>query len=256
MAFRGGGFVVQRRRTSALIFFMLWLSAWEAAIRFNLISPLFLPAPTTIVLTLKSMLVSGELWLHVRVSLVRVVIGWSLGTVVGLIIGIAVGLWSTMRAVGIPVVAALFSVPKIALMPLFVVWLGIGELPKIMTIALGVGFPTIINAYSAIDAAPRNLIRMAQSFNLPYWAIVWKVLLPSALSAIVAGFRITTSIALILLVSAEMLGAQHGLGALILGAGNMMLTERLLAGVVLLSILGLTLSWGITRLERRVARWR
>ena len=256
MPFRGGGFTAQRRPIAALIFFLLLLIVWEGAVRLQLVSSLFLPAPTTIIQTLTDMLVSGELWRHVSVSLMRIVVGWSLGTIAGLVIGVAIGLWSNARAIGIPVVASLFPIPKIALMPLLIVWLGIGEVSKIMTLVLGVGFPTIITVYSAIDAAPRNLIRMAQSFNVPYWAVVWKVLLPSALASIVAGFRITTSIALVLLIAAEMLGAQYGLGALILSAGNMMLTERLLAGVVCLSILGLALSWCITRLEKRVTRWR
>ena len=91
------------------------------------------------------------------------------------------GIWSLPRAVGLPVVAALFPIPKIALLPLFILWLGIGEASKVATIALGVFFPTVIATYSGIDSVPRNLIRMAQSFSLPWPAIVRKIVLPGAL---------------------------------------------------------------------------
>ncbi len=113
------------------------------------------------------------------------------------------------------------------------------EEPKIATIALGVFFSTAISVYSGVDAVPRNLIRMAQSFNVPFHAIVRRVIWPGALPSILAGFRITASIALLLVVSAEMIGAQYGIGAFVLQAGNLMQTDQLLAGVVILSLFGL-----------------
>jgi ABC-type nitrate/sulfonate/bicarbonate transport system permease component len=103
---------------------------------------------------------------------------------------------------------------------------------------------------------PRNLIRMGQSFNLPATDVLRKIVLPGALPGILAGFRITASIGLILLVSAEMIGAEHGIGAFILQAGNLMQTDQLLAGVVMLSVLGLLVGAGLNRLERRLLRWR
>jgi NitT/TauT family transport system permease protein len=153
-------------------------------------------------------------------------------------------------------VSALFPIPKISLLPLLILWLGIGEASKVATIALGVFFPTVIATYTAIDAVPRNLIRMGQSFDLPPAAVLRKIVLPGALPGILAGFRITASIALILLVSAEMIGAQHGIGAFILQAGNLMLTDQLLAGVAMLSVLGLAIGTGLTRLEKYLLRWR
>lgn len=157
---------------------------------------------------------------------------------------------------GVPFVSALFPIPKISLLPLLILWLGIGEASKITTIALGVFFPTAIATYAAIDAVPRNLIRMAQSFDMPAADVLRKIVLPGALPGILAGFRISTSIALILLVSAEMIGAEYGIGAFILQAGNLMLTDQLLAGVLMISILGLVVGTGLTRLEKRLLRWR
>ena len=167
-----------------------------------------------------------------------------------------IGLSSLARGVGITFISALFPIPKIALLPLLILWLGIGEEPKIATIALGVFFSTAISVYSGVDAVPRNLIRMAQSFNVPFHAIVRRVIWPGALPSILAGFRITASIALLLVVSAEMIGAEYGIGAFVLQAGNLMQTDQLLAGVVILSLFGLAVGRLINWLETRLLHWR
>ena len=114
----------------------------------------------------------------------------------------------------------------------------------------------MIATYSAVDNVPRNLIRMGQSFNVPYVSIVLKIVLPGALPGILAGFRISAAIALILLVAAEMIGPEFGIGALIIQAGNLMQTDQLVAGVVVLAVLGLTISVLLSRLEKRLLRWR
>jgi len=256
LPFRGGGFVLSPRRGVAVVVFVALVALWEIAVQRRWVSPLFLPAPSAIVAAFRELIASGLLWRHVSVSLGRIAGGWLVGTAAGFAIGFAMGMWSLARAVGVPVVSALFPIPKIALLPLLILWLGIGEPSKIATIALGVVFPTVIAVYSAIDAVPRNLIRMAQSFDLPWPAILLKIVLPGALPGILAGFRITASIALILLVSAEMIGAEYGIGAFILAAGNLMQTDHLLAGVAILSVLGLLVNWLLSAIEKSVLRWR
>ena len=151
----------------------------------------------------------------------RIGTGWLLGTLAGVFVGFAIGLSSLARGVGITFISALFPIPKIALLPLLILWLGIGEEPKVATIALGVFFSTAISVYSGVDAVPRNLIRMAQSFNVPFYSIVRRVIWPGALPSILAGFRITASVALLLVVWAEMIGAQFGIGPFVLQAGNL-----------------------------------
>jgi len=254
--FRGGGFVVVPKRGAAIVAFVLLIALWEVSVRFGWISPIFLPSPGSIVAAFYELVANGTLWKHIGQSLHRLAIGWVLGTTTGLGFGFAIGIWSLSRAVGLPLVSALFPIPKIALLPLLILWLGIGEPSKVATIALGVFFPTVIATFSAIDGVPRNLIRMGQSFNLPAVDVLRKIVLPGALPGILAGFRITASIGLILLVSAEMIGAEYGIGAFILQAGNLMQTDQLLAGVVMLSVLGLVIGTGLTRLERRLLRWR
>jgi ABC-type nitrate/sulfonate/bicarbonate transport system permease component len=256
IVFRGGGFAPRPRKRAAWIAFALLLGGWQAAIPTGLVSAVFLPSPWSILIALRDLAVSGELWRHLSISLLRIVAGWALGTAAGLGVGLAMGLQSMARSVGLPLVSALFPIPKIALLPLLILWLGIGEAPKIATIALGVFFPTAIAAASGIDAVPRGLIRMAQSFNLPFAAILAKVVLPGALPSIIAGFRISASTALLLVVAAEMIGAQDGIGAFVLAAGNLMQTDRLMAGVVVLSLLGLAVGGLLSEIEKRLLRWR
>jgi NitT/TauT family transport system permease protein len=220
------------------------------------LSPVFLPSPWSILLAFRDLAVSGELWRHLSASLLRIGAGWLLGTAAGLALGFAMGLFSLARSVGLPLVSALFPIPKIALLPLLILWLGIGEPSKVATIALGVFFPTVIATFSGVDGVPRNLIRMAQSFEMPFAAIVAKVVLPGALPAIIAGFRISASIALLLVVAAEMIGAQQGIGAFVLSAGNLMQTDQLMAGVATLSLLGLCIGTLLSALERWLLRWR
>jgi ABC-type nitrate/sulfonate/bicarbonate transport system permease component len=232
------------------------LAVWQAAASAGLISTLFLPAPLAIARALWALTLSGELWKNLSVSLARLAIGWSIGTVTGIAVGLAIGLWSAFRSPGLALVAALFPIPKIALVPLFILWFGIGEGSKVATLVFGVFFPTVIATAGGMDNVPRGLIRMGQSFGLSRWSIIRRIVLPAALPAILNGFRVTTAIAIVLLVAAEMIGAERGIGAFVLSTDNLYDTDNLLAGIVVLSLLGLLVSWVIGLLERMMLRWR
>ncbi len=254
--FRARGFVVSRHRAASWIAFLAIILLWEAAVREDVVSELFLPAPSAVITALWGLILDGTLWQNLSASLVRLGAGWALGTAVGVIAGFLIGISSLSRAVGIPVISAMFPIPKIALLPLFILWLGIGETPKIAVIALGVFFPTTIATFGAIDAVPRGLIRMAQSFDLPWFEILRKVVFPGALPGILSAFRITASVGLLLLVAAEMIGAQFGIGAFVLTQGQLMQTDALLAGVCVISLLGLVIGTILSRLEKSLLHWR
>jgi NitT/TauT family transport system permease protein len=256
VAFRGAGFVPSAGRHSGWIALALVVALWQFAGSAGWVNPLFLPAPSAISVAMWKLAISGALWQHVSWSIMRIGSGWIIGTAAGVLVGFAIGLSTLARSVGITFISALFPIPKIALLPLLILWLGIGEEPKIATISLGVFFSTAISVYSGVDAVPRNLIRMAQSFNVPFHSIVRRVIWPGALPSILAGFRITSSVALLLVVSAEMIGAQYGIGAFVLQAGNLMQTDQLLAGVVILSVFGLAVGKLINLLEARLLHWR
>ena len=254
--FRGGAFLPRTQRGAGALSLLALVALWQAASSAGLLSPIFAPSPADVVRALWAMLVSGELAGHVAASLGRFVAGFAIGGTAGVAFGVAIGLSTVMRAPGATVVAALFPIPKIALLPLFILWFGIGEASKVATIAFGTFFPTVIATYGAVDNVDRTLVRMGRSFALSPAAIISKIILPGAVPGILSGLRIAASIGVVLLVAAEMIGAEEGLGALVLAAGNLMQSDRLLAGVVVLSMLGLTIAGLIGALERRLLRWR
>ncbi|MGB0631126.1 MAG: ABC transporter permease [Alphaproteobacteria bacterium] len=256
VAFRGGGFSPQSMKFVGPLVFVALIAIWEWGSRSGWISPLVLPAPSEAFAAMQELAVSGNLWKHVSASLQRLVVGWTAGTALGLVVGVAIGLFSVARAGLSPLVSAIFPIPKIALLPLFVIWFGIGEGSKVATILFGTFFPTVIAVYGGVDNVDRNLIRMGQSFGLSWSSIVRKIILPGALPAILSGARISASIAIILLVAAEMIGAEYGIGAYVLLAGSLMATDQLIAGVAMLSVLGLSVAWLIGRAERYFLRWR
>jgi ABC-type nitrate/sulfonate/bicarbonate transport system permease component len=254
--FRGGGFSPRDRWSAGALTLLILIACWQFGVCAGFIATLFLPSPVSIAVTLWHLIVSGMLWQHLSASLARLLIGWLAGTLFGMATGIAAGLWSATRSPVMAVVAALFPIPKIALVPLFIIWFGIGEGSKIATISLGVFFPTVIATMGGVDNVPRGLIRMGQSFGLSTGTIIRAIILPGAMPAILNGFRVTASIAIVLLVAAEMIGAEQGIGAFVLSAGNLYDTDALLAGIVVLSVLGLAVSGLIGVLERLLLRWR
>lgn len=256
VAFRGGGFQPARRRFVAPIVFAALIGIAEIGTATGWISSLTLPRPSDVAETLIDLARSGALWQHLGPSLQRLVSGGAMGATAGIAVGVVIGLFSIARAGLQPLVAAIFPIPKIALLPLFVIWFGIGEGSKNALIAFGTFTPTVIAAYGGVDNVDRTLIRMGQSFGLSWWSIVSKIVLPGALPAILTGLRVSLAIAIILLVAAEMLGANYGIGAYILEAGSLYDLERLFAGVLVLSVLGLIVSWLIGRAERHFLRWR
>ena len=256
VAFRAGGYAPRRIAWASAVTLVGLLAIWQAFAWLGWMSTSFASSPVLIGQALVQLTASGELWSHLSASLRRLAIGWAIGTVAGLLVGVALGLYTLARSPGMAVVSALFPVPKIALVPLFIIWFGIGEGSKLVTLAFGVFFPTVINTVAGVDAVPRGLIRMAQSFGLRPWSVVRKVVLPGALPAILSGFRITTSTAIVLLVAAEMIGADRGIGAFVLQAGNLYDTDNLLAGIVVLSAIGLSGAWVIGLIERNLLRWR
>jgi NitT/TauT family transport system permease protein len=256
VAFRGAGFRTRQIAYAGPAVFLVLLVFIEWGTRAGFISNLSLPRPSDVVLTFVDLIETGLLWKHLGLSLQRLLVGGLLGALAGIAVGVLIGLFSLARAGLVPVVAAIFPVPKIALLPLFIIWFGIDESSKYALIAFGTFTPTVVATYGGVDNVDRGLIRMGQSFGLTWWSIVRKIVLPGALPSILSGLRVSLAIAIILLVAAEMLGAEYGVGAYILEAGSLYDLERLFAGVTILSVLGVLLSWTIGRIERAVLAWR
>ena len=231
------------------------LVVWELVARAGWVPVLFLPSPLGVLAEGWDMVVSGELAGHLVASLKRLVLGFVIGGGLGVVVGVAVGFFSVADAVGTPIIAATFPVPKIALLPLLILWLGLGEPSKVAVIALGVFFPMAINTYTGVRQADPLLVRAAVSFGARRFSVIRKVVLPSALPMIFAGLRLGAGTALLLLVAAEMIAVESGIGFLVLHAGNIMATTKLMVGIVVLSLLGVLSHWGLNRLERFAIPW-
>ncbi len=254
--FRGGGFSPERKRGVGLLVFVGLIGFLEFGTRVGFITNLTMPRPTDVFWTLVDLWRSGLLWKHLVPSVTRLIVGAILGASAGIGVGILIGLFSFIRAGLVPLVAAIFPIPKIALLPLFVIWFGIDETSKYALIAFGTFTPTVVATYGAVDNVDRGLIRMGQSFGLSWTSLVRKIVFPGALPGILSGLRVSLAIAIILLVAAEMLGAEYGIGAYILEAGSLYDLERLFAGVTILSILGVSVSVLIGQVERIFLGWR
>jgi NitT/TauT family transport system permease protein len=232
------------------------LLLWEALTRTGWVPALFLPSPLGVLATGLEMLRSGELLAHLATSLQRILLGFGLGALGGVAVGLTVGVFGLAEAIGNPLIAATFPIPKIALLPLLILWLGIGEASKVAVITLGVFFPMAINTYTGVRHADPQLLRAAVSFGAGRWSVIRKVMLPSALPMIFAGLKLGAGTSLLLLVAAEMIAASSGIGFLILNAQNLMETTALMVGIVLLSLLGLASHWLLNRLERVAIPWK
>ncbi|MEH7254420.1 ABC transporter permease [Neobacillus niacini] len=232
------------------------LVIWQIICELGWVSPMALPSPISIVAAGWEMAVSGDLLENVLTSLVRILVGFVIGVFFGIIVGLLLGFSKWFEAIITPVFFSIYPIPKIALLPLIVLWLGIGETPKITIIALGVFFPIVVNTYSGVKNVDPILIKAAVSFGASKFSVIRKAILPASLPMIFAGLKLAASTSLLLLVAAEMIASDKGVGSMILHYGNLMITSNLMAGVIVLSILGLLFNRGIQWLENKLLPWK
>jgi NitT/TauT family transport system permease protein len=236
--------------------FIIILLLWEMVSRMEWIPPLFLPSPSEILSEGWIMLKTGLIFKHVFASLSRILWGFSIACILGVIVGILIGFFSIPEAIGNPLIAATFPIPKIAILPLLILWLGIGEPSKVAVIALGVFFPMAINVYTGVKHVDPLLIKAALSLGSNRTRIIKKVILPSILPIVFAGMKLGIGIALLLVVAAEMVAADAGIGFMILTAADLMQTKKLMVGLIILSLLGIFFNWLFQRLEHFFIPWK
>lgn len=232
------------------------LVAWELFGRSGLVPPLFLPPLTAVIGDGLELLRSGDLMEHLGSSLWRIIWGFLIGAGVGVILGLAMGISQLADASIHPIIAATYPIPKTALLPLLILWLGLGESSKIAVIALGVFFPVVVNTRAGVLDVDPLLIKAALGLGSTRARIARKVLLPASLPMIFAGLKLGAGVALLLLVTAEMIAADRGIGFLILLAANLMQTTRLLFGILILAALGLLSNWLLAVMERALLPWK
>jgi sulfonate transport system permease protein len=232
------------------------LLLWELGSRTGFISPRVLAAPSAVAGTFWSMIVSGELPSNLLVSLTRSGLGLGLGLLVGGALALIAGLSRVGEVVIDPLMQIKRMIPSLALTPLLIVWFGIGETPKIALIFLGVIFAIYLNLYSAIRNVDVKLLEAGRTFGLSWWEQVIHIVLPGAMPGFFVGLRLASGGALMLLVVAEQINSQAGIGHLINDARDFMRTDIIVVCLLVYTILGLTADVIVRALEARTLRWR
>jgi ABC-type nitrate/sulfonate/bicarbonate transport system permease component len=237
---------------SPVALLVLWqLLSWAGAL-----DPRFVPSPIGIGLAAYGLILDGELFHHVWISLLRVGAGFLVGAVPGIAIGLAMGISRWARAAIDPVVAALFPIPKISLLPLIMLYLGIGEASKVALVALAVIFLVLINAMAGVLAIDPIYFDVAKNYGASRRKLWTRIVIPGALPMIFVGMRLGIGVAFIVIVAAEFVAARSGIGYLIWTSWEVMRIENMFVGIIVITILGVLSTFLLRELERVVIPWR
>jgi sulfonate transport system permease protein len=232
------------------------VAAWQAGSSLGLIAPATLASPGEVARTGVELIRTGELPDHLAVSLRRAAAGLAIGGVAGLVLGTLAGLTRRGEELIDATVQMLRTIPFLALVPLFILWFGIGEASKIAVVAFGTAFPLYLNTYAGIRGVDDRLVEAARVAGLGRAGMVRHVVIPGALPSILVGLRYSLGIAVIALVVAEQINATQGIGAMMSEAREFLRTDVIVVGLVVYSLLGLAADVLVRLLEARLLRWR
>jgi ABC-type nitrate/sulfonate/bicarbonate transport system permease component len=243
-------------RVAAIVAFLaLWSLLSGAVVVLKLFNPIFLPGPWLVLGSVLDMAVRGTLWIHLAATLERVAMGFGVGATLGVALGLAAGQLTPVRNVIEPLVELLRPIPPLALLPMFIVWVGIGEASKIGFITYATFFPIFLTTVTGVRQIDPLLVRAAQSLGARGVALFTRVILPAALPDILTGLRLGVALAFFVIVISEFIGAEHGLGYLINDGRNFFLVPQMLGAAVVLGLLGYAGNGLVRLLERRLTRW-
>ena len=230
-------------------------AVWEAACRAGLVAPNLLPAPSDIGKTLYQLAKTGELWDHLAATCYRMALGFALGVAAGTLLGALTGASPPARRLLDPTIQGLRSVPSIAWVPLFILWLGIFEASKIVLIAAGVFFPVYLNLMLGIAQVDRKLIDVGRVHRLDRLALVRRILLPAALPAYAAGLRSGLGLGWMFVIAAELMGASEGVGYLLIDGQQTGRPALVIAAILLFALLGKLSDLALSFLCARLVAW-
>ena len=235
----------------------LFLILWELmGNTFQVINPMFMSAPSLIWKAAIDMFSSGEIYQDLYVSGIELFWGYILSVVVAVPFGIAIGWYKKMAYICDPFVNAMNATPRVALLPLVIIWLGIGILSKVGIIFLGAVFPILINTRDGVKTTPVNLLTAARSFGASEWMLFKTVVLPSTIPFIITGLRMGLGRAIVGVMVGELYAATAGIGFMITVAGATFQTDKVFVGVLIFAVTGMICTELITRVERRFDKWR
>lgn len=231
------------------------LLLWEYAARSGVLSTRVLPEPLAVVKSAWALVQSGDMWANVKVSAWRALLGLAIGGGVGLVLGLWTGLFRPFEVALDSTVQMIRNIPALAMIPLVILWFGIEEEAKIFLVALGVFFPVYVNTFHGIRSVDANLIEMARSYGVKGFALYRDVILPGALPSILVGVRFALGLMWVMLIVAETISAQSGIGYMTMNAREFLQTDVVVVGILLYAVLGKLADVLAKALERVALRW-
>ncbi len=231
------------------------LLVWELSSRLGWLSARVLPEPLSVLSAFWQLLRSGELWHHVAVSSARALAGLAIGGGLGLLLGLLTGTFRGAETLLDTTFQMVRNIPALALIPLVILWFGIDETAKLFLVAVGVFFPIYLNTFHGIRSVDPGLIEMARSYGLRGWALYRQVILPGALPSVLVGLRFSLGLMWVILIVAETISAQAGIGYLTMNAREFLQTDVVLVGILLYAALGKLADVAARALERGWLRW-
>jgi len=231
------------------------LVAWELIVRIGFINPFFCPAPTAIIKELYTLVFTGELWMHLYDSVFRAVCGYFFAALFGVSVGLAVAGSRFMENLLDPLIELIRPVSTFAVIPIFFIWFGIGDVSKVLIITKACFFPIVLNTIAGIKGVDPKLIQAARSLGAEGFTLWSRVLVPSALPMILTGMRVATSMSVTTLVGVEMLSADSGIGFMVIDAQRVFATEKMFAGILVLSALGFSFDRAARLIQHRILAW-
>jgi sulfonate transport system permease protein len=238
-----------------LILPLLLLIGWEILAQIGFFPPNLLPAPTSVIVTIWQLTLSGELLNHVGITLYRVILGFVIGGGVATVLGALTGYSPLLYQLLDPLLQSLRSIPSLAWVPLFILWMGIYETSKVALIAVGVFFPVYLNLTSGVQGVDCKLVEVGKVYRLNWWQLIRRVFLPATMPAYIVGLRSGLGLGWMFVVAAEIMGASQGLGFLLVDGQTTGRPEIVIASILLFAILGKLTDSAIALWGKRLLHW-
>ncbi|HEV8437727.1 MAG TPA: ABC transporter permease [Methylomirabilota bacterium] len=244
------------RTLSVALFLLGWQAASMLNVRRQFLNPILFPSPLDMVRAAYQESAEGLLWRDIAASLARVFQGFAIGGLIAVPLGCATGYFRRLEDWVDPIVELFRPIPPLALLPLFIIWLGIGEVSKVLLIAFSTFFPIFLNTTEGVRSIDPLHVRAALSLGADRWQIFSNVIVRSALPNIIVGLRLGFALGFFVLVAAELIAADSGLGYRIQESRNFFLVDRMFVGAAVIGVLGFTFNVALRRLEDLLLRWR
>jgi len=236
---------------------VILILAWEFVSRTRLVDPFYCPPFSIAVSALfEGLFVSGEIWVHIEMSLGRAMAGLFSAIILGVTTGLLMARFAPINSFLDPLISVIFPTPKLALFPILIFWFGIGQISKILLIFISCFFPILINTYAGVNNVDKYLIWNALTKGASDTQVLYKVIIPAATPFIFTGIRVASSFAFILIVASEMIASNEGLGFFIMSAERTFNSDRMFAGIILIAALGFGFDRLLLYIQKKLFIWR